>query len=231
MQQRRSSIIAVVELWKVGTAGTCRARCHGAAVCVGRRWRRRAWRGGGMCGACCSSTRNGQLVALRRPTAPGASRPAACSFQRWAGHQHRSCGRQPRSHDRAGRAHAASRCRTCSQPPPLLQCTHPHSSRPLFFRCAGCLPQHHPLRHRQAAVHRAEGVYSGQYIYCGKKATLNIGNVKPVRLLVWAAVLGPGRAGRLACIHESQPSRWVSSSTRRCAAGACCSCVRIVSHS
>ena len=48
-----------------------------------------------------------------------------------------------------------------------------------------------------------EGVYSGQYIYCGKKATLNIGNVKPVRLLVWAAVLGPGRAGRLACIHES----------------------------
>lgn len=26
-----------------------------------------------------------------------------------------------------------------------------------------------------------EGVYSGQYIYCGKKATLNIGNVKPVR--------------------------------------------------
>jgi large subunit ribosomal protein L8e len=25
-----------------------------------------------------------------------------------------------------------------------------------------------------------EGVYSGQYIYCGKKATLNIGNVKPV---------------------------------------------------
>jgi large subunit ribosomal protein L8e len=29
-----------------------------------------------------------------------------------------------------------------------------------------------------------EGVYSGQYIYCGKKATLNIGNVKPVR---WGA--------------------------------------------
>ena len=26
----------------------------------------------------------------------------------------------------------------------------------------------------------AEGLYSGQYIYCGKKATLNIGNVKPV---------------------------------------------------
>lgn len=26
-----------------------------------------------------------------------------------------------------------------------------------------------------------EGMYSGQYIYCGKKATLNIGNVKPVR--------------------------------------------------
>jgi large subunit ribosomal protein L8e len=25
-----------------------------------------------------------------------------------------------------------------------------------------------------------EGVYSGQYIYCGKKATLHIGNVKPV---------------------------------------------------
>ena len=25
-----------------------------------------------------------------------------------------------------------------------------------------------------------EGVFSGQYIYCGKKATLNIGNVKPV---------------------------------------------------
>ncbi len=26
----------------------------------------------------------------------------------------------------------------------------------------------------------AEGVYSGQYLYAGKKATLNIGNIKPV---------------------------------------------------
>ncbi len=33
-----------------------------------------------------------------------------------------------------------------------------------------------------------EGMYSGQYIYCGKKATLNIGNVKPVRTC-WRAGL------------------------------------------
>ncbi len=34
----------------------------------------------------------------------------------------------------------------------------------------------------------AEGLYSGQYIYCGKKATLNIGNVKPVSRRLWAGL-------------------------------------------
>lgn len=41
-----------------------------------------------------------------------------------------------------------------------------------------------------------EGVYSGQYIYCGKKATLNIGNVKPVSVCgcfcVWVGGGGGG---------------------------------------
>lgn len=40
-----------------------------------------------------------------------------------------------------------------------------------------------------------EGMYSGQYIYCGKKATLNIGNVKPVGSCREGEATGlPGRA-------------------------------------
>jgi len=42
----------------------------------------------------------------------------------------------------------------------------------------------------------AEGTYSGQYIYCGRKATLNIGNVKPV---------GEMPEGTIICNLEEKP--------------------------
>mmetsp|Transcript_6715 Transcript_6715/g.24863 ORF Transcript_6715/g.24863 Transcript_6715/m.24863 type:complete len:257 (-) Transcript_6715:102-872(-) len=40
----------------------------------------------------------------------------------------------------------------------------------------------HPLkyRHQKELMCAAEGMYTGQFIYCGKKATLNIGNVLPL---------------------------------------------------
>lgn len=40
----------------------------------------------------------------------------------------------------------------------------------------------HPLYYRQDKhlMVAAEGMYTGQFIYCGRKATLNIGNVLPV---------------------------------------------------
>jgi large subunit ribosomal protein L8e len=49
----------------------------------------------------------------------------------------------------------------------------------------------------------AEGVYSGQYVYCGKKATLNIGNVKPVGEMPEGAIIcnveeKPGDRGAIA---------------------------------
>ena len=44
-----------------------------------------------------------------------------------------------------------------------------------------------------------EGVYSGQYIYCGKKATLHIGNVKPV---------GDLPEGTIICNVEEKAGGW-----------------------
>merc|ERR1712226_1659393 len=40
----------------------------------------------------------------------------------------------------------------------------------------------HPIkyRHQKELFIAAEGTYTGQFIYCGKKATLNIGNIMPV---------------------------------------------------
>lgn len=35
-------------------------------------------------------------------------------------------------------------------------------------------------RHEKELVVAAEGMYAGQFIYCGKKATLSVGNVKPI---------------------------------------------------
>ena len=39
-----------------------------------------------------------------------------------------------------------------------------------------------PVRyqHQKALFIAAEGMYSGQFIYAGKKATLSIGNIKPI---------------------------------------------------
>jgi large subunit ribosomal protein L8e len=41
-----------------------------------------------------------------------------------------------------------------------------------------------------------EGVYSGQYVYCGKNATLTIGNVKPI---------GEMPEGTIVCNLEEKP--------------------------
>ena len=42
----------------------------------------------------------------------------------------------------------------------------------------------HPLfyKHQKETFVAAEGVYTGQFLYCGKKAKLAVGNVKPIRL-------------------------------------------------
>jgi large subunit ribosomal protein L8e len=41
----------------------------------------------------------------------------------------------------------------------------------------------HPFRfkHQKELFVAAEGMYTGQFVYCGKKATLSIGNVLPLR--------------------------------------------------
>ncbi|CAI5942581.1 unnamed protein product [Closterium sp. NIES-65] len=43
----------------------------------------------------------------------------------------------------------------------------------------------HPFRfkHQKELMVAAEGMYTGQFVYCGKKATLSIGNVLPVRAM------------------------------------------------
>lgn len=43
----------------------------------------------------------------------------------------------------------------------------------------------HPFRykHQKELMVAAEGMYTGQFIYCGKRATLTIGNVLPVRVM------------------------------------------------
>jgi large subunit ribosomal protein L8e len=40
----------------------------------------------------------------------------------------------------------------------------------------------HPLfyKHQKETMVAAEGMYSGQFVYAGKRATLNIGNILPV---------------------------------------------------
>lgn len=49
----------------------------------------------------------------------------------------------------------------------------------------------------------AEGIHAGQFVYCGKKAQLNIGNVLPVRTMPEGTILccleeEPGDRGKLA---------------------------------
>jgi len=43
----------------------------------------------------------------------------------------------------------------------------------------------HPFRykHQKELMVAAEGMYTGQFIYCGKRATLTVGNVLPVRVM------------------------------------------------
>lgn len=58
-------------------------------------------------------------------------------------------------------------------------------------------------KHDKQLFIAAEGLYSGQYVYCGKKATLHIGNVKPVGDLPEGTVIcnveeKPGDRGSLA---------------------------------
>ena len=36
------------------------------------------------------------------------------------------------------------------------------------------------FQHQKELFIAAEGMYSGQFIYAGKKATLSIGNIKPI---------------------------------------------------
>jgi large subunit ribosomal protein L8e len=49
----------------------------------------------------------------------------------------------------------------------------------------------HPFRfkHQKERFIAAEGMYSGQFVYCGKKATLSIGNVLPLRSVPEGAVV------------------------------------------
>ncbi|KAH7445567.1 hypothetical protein KP509_01G015000 [Ceratopteris richardii] len=49
----------------------------------------------------------------------------------------------------------------------------------------------HPFRfkHQKERFIAAEGMYSGQFVYCGKKATLSIGNVLPLRSIPEGAVV------------------------------------------
>jgi large subunit ribosomal protein L8e len=49
----------------------------------------------------------------------------------------------------------------------------------------------HPFRfkHQKERFIAAEGMYSGQFVYCGKKANLSIGNVLPLRSVPEGAVV------------------------------------------
>jgi len=49
----------------------------------------------------------------------------------------------------------------------------------------------HPFKYKKVSYHicAAEGMYVGQYIYCGKKATMAIGNVVPVGKLPEGAII------------------------------------------
>ena len=49
----------------------------------------------------------------------------------------------------------------------------------------------HPFRFKRQKERfiAAEGMYSGQFVYCGKKATLSIGNVLPLRSVPEGAVV------------------------------------------
>ena len=60
------------------------------------------------------------------------------------------------------------------RPPSPAPPTPPRTSQQVSFR--------NQIRYRtdKQLFIAAEGCYTGQYLYCGKKATLSIGNVKPV---------------------------------------------------
>ena len=49
----------------------------------------------------------------------------------------------------------------------------------------------HPFRykHQKELFVAAEGMYTGQFVYCGKKATLMVGNVLPLRSIPEGAVV------------------------------------------
>jgi ribosomal protein L2 len=64
----------------------------------------------------------------------------------------------------------------------------------------------HPFRykHQKELFVAAEGMYTGQFVYCGRRATLSIGNVLPLRGIPEGAVVStmsgtavslPGRLG------------------------------------
>ena len=49
----------------------------------------------------------------------------------------------------------------------------------------------HPFRfkHQKELFIAAEGMYTGQFLYCGKKATLTVGNVLPLRAMPEGTVI------------------------------------------
>ncbi|GMY29009.1 60S ribosomal protein L8-3-like [Fagus crenata] len=48
----------------------------------------------------------------------------------------------------------------------------------------------HPFRYKkQNELFVAEGIYTGQFVYCGKKATLVVGNVLPLKSIPEGAVV------------------------------------------
>lgn len=49
----------------------------------------------------------------------------------------------------------------------------------------------HPLyyKHQKETFVAAEGMYSGQFVYCGKKAKLAVGNVKPIRTMPEGSII------------------------------------------
>jgi len=73
----------------------------------------------------------------------------------------------------------------------------------------------HPFRYRQdkETFIASEGMYTGQFIYCGKKATLAIGNVLPLEAmpegtLVCNVEQKVGDRGSLPVARVASPSLW-----------------------
>uniref|UniRef100_A0A8C2L753 Ribosomal protein L8 n=2 Tax=Cyprininae TaxID=2743694 RepID=A0A8C2L753_CYPCA len=76
----------------------------------------------------------------------------------------------------------------------------------------------------------AEGIHTGQFIYCGKKAQLNIGNVLPVGTMPEGTIVccleeKPGDRGKLAHQEiQSQASIWIQKGHLFCKQSCCWCC-------